>query len=143
MARRALSLFALFALLAGLTAPVAAQIVVIVHPESSLRSLSTQQVSDLYLGRLRAIDGTSVQLLDLADDTGLRSRFFKSINGMDLPRVNAYWARLQFSGNVLAPLQIANPDALREAVSRNRRAIGYIDASQVTPQVRAILALKD
>jgi hypothetical protein len=143
MARRALSLFALFALLAGLAAPVAAEIVVIVHPESNLRSLSTQQVSDLYLGRLRAIDGTSVQLLDLADDTSLRMRFFKSVNGMDLPRVNAYWARLQFSGNVLAPLQIANPDALREAVSRNRRAIGYIDASQVTPQVRAVLALKD
>ena len=143
MARRSLSLFVLFTLLAALAAPVAAEIVVIVHPESSVRALSTQQISDLYLGRLRAVDGTPVQLLDLADDTSLRMRFFKSINGMDLPRVNAYWARLQFSGNVLAPLQIANPEALREAVSRNRRAIGYIEASQVTAQVRVILALRD
>ena len=134
---------ALSALLAGLTVPVLAQIVVIVHPESSLRALSTQQISDLYLGRLRVIDGTPVQLLDLADDSSLRMRFFKAINGMDLPRVNAYWARLQFSGNVLAPLKLSDPQSLREAVSRDRRAIGYIDASQVTPQVRVILALND
>lgn len=135
-------LTALAALLAGLTAPAVAQIVVIVHPDSNLRELSVQQVSDLYLGRLRTIDGAPVQVLDLADANAARMRFFKALNGMDLPRVNAYWAHLQFSGNVLAPPQVASQEALREAVSHNRRAIGYIEASQVTPQVRVVLALK-
>jgi ABC-type phosphate transport system substrate-binding protein len=133
----------LLLLLSCLVPSAHSEIMVIVHADSPLKSLTSKEVSDLYLGRLRTVGGAPVQVLDLSGDTPLRERFFKSLNGMDLRRVNAYWARLQFSGDMLAPFQLGNSDRMLEAVSHNKLAIGYIDSQLVSPRVRSVLSLND
>lgn len=121
-----------------------AEVLVVVHPDSPLQALSAKDISDLYLGRGRASgNGERPLVLDQPRDSTLRERFFKQINGMDLRRVNAYWARLQFSGDTLPPVQMADNKAVIDAVRKNRLAIGYIDASTVSDQVRPLLSLKE
>ena len=132
---------ALFLFLAGLLLSfyVQAEIVVVVHPESSIQQLTARQISDLYLGRTRGL----ITIFEQPNDSKERENFFRSLNGMSLQQINAYWARLRFSGEVLPPVALANSRSVLDAVSRNRNALGYIGAHDVTSAVRVVLRLSD
>lgn len=137
-------LIPLLALLFCLALPARAEIVVVVHPDSPIKSLSLHEASDLYLGRSRNIGGEPALVLDQPADSPLRSRFFMLINGMDLRRVNAYWARLQFSGDMQPPAQLRDNQAIIETVRRNRFAIGYVSAEAFVPgTLRPVLRLQE
>jgi ABC-type phosphate transport system substrate-binding protein len=132
---------ACWALAPGLTR---ADIAVVVHPDCPVQSLSQKEVSDLYLGRSRAVaGGEKLWVLDQMGDSPLRERFYLQLNGMDLRRVNAYWARLQFSGDTQPPKPLADSRQVINTVAGNRLSIGYIDATQVTDRVRVVLRLPE
>ena len=134
-------LIALFTALTCLTAQ--AQIAVVVNPDSSVPSMTAKEVSDLFLGRVRTLgNGKRAILLDQPLNSPLRSRFFNQLNGMDVRRLDAYWARLQFSGDVQPPSRMADTRAVLLAVRHERLAIGYIEASAVDSTVRVVLELK-
>lgn len=125
-----------------------ADIVVIVHPDNPVRNLSPKQVSDLYMGRSRHFllgeDQTpqAASIYEQPADSSVRETFFRLLNGMSLSQLNAYWARLRFSGEVLPPATAADSKAVLETVSRNRNAIGYVDAAAVNDSVKVVLRLK-
>ena len=141
-----------FAFLLWLALPLGAcaDVVVIVHPDNPVRTMTPREVSDLYLGRSRAfVTGDQTPLLpatiyEQPADSHLRESFFRVLNGMPISQLNAYWARLRFSGEVLPPVALADSRTILEAVSRNRGAIGYVDAAAVSgPSVRVVLRLKE
>jgi ABC-type phosphate transport system substrate-binding protein len=120
------------------------ELVVIVHPDSPLQKVAANQISDLYLGRTRSLaPGVAVEAFDQAFSSENRKRFYQQINGMPIRQVNAYWARLQFSGSVQPPLQVADCQAVINAVRQNPKAIGYVESRQLTADVRVLLRLKD
>lgn len=136
----------LTALLLMSTLSVQAGIVVITGLDSPVQTLSKQQVSDLYLGRLRSVvPGKLTQVFDHPRESDLRKMFFESmLNGTPIRQVNAYWARLQFSGEVHPPKALANSQAMIDAITRDPLAIGYVDTSQVaTHSVRILLRLSN
>lgn len=136
--------FIVSACLFGQVMSAQADIVVVVPLDNPLRNLTAEQVSDLYLGRTRRLpDGQSVVVLERDRDSRLRERFFHLINGMSLKQINAYWARLQFSGQVLPPPQYSDSKSLLKAINATHGSIGYIDASSVDDSVRVVLRLKD
>lgn len=121
-----------------------ADIVVIVHPESPLLQMNPLEVSDLYLGRQRSTrTGERLLILDQPRDSELRSRFFSHLNGMSLRNVNAYWARLQFSGDSQPPIPLPDSSAIVATVRNNRLAIGYVDAADTAGGVRPLLTLRE
>lgn len=127
-----------------LGAETRADVVVITHPDSPVQQMTPGQVSDLYLGRLRSLpDGNAVRLLELPRDCDLRARFFQLLNGMSLKQVNAYWARLQFSGQILPPPALPDGKTVLKEVRSGRATIGYLDASEADDTVRIVLRLKD
>ncbi|MDM4765146.1 phosphate ABC transporter substrate-binding protein [Pelomonas sp. SE-A7] len=137
-------------LVVGLAWPLiaGADLVVIVHPDNPLKALQPRQVSDLYLGRTRQFAGADVTaqpalVYEQPSGSVVRQRFFSALNGMEIKQVNAYWARLRFSGEVLPPPILADSLAVREAVSQDRMAIGYIDAALLNASVKPVLRLKD
>lgn len=130
--------------LVALAAPVSADVLVIVHRDSPLHELSPSQVSDLYLGRSRSLPGSeAIVVIERERESSLRAHFFSLLNGMSLKQINAYWARLQFSGQVLPPPSLANAKDLLAAIRANRAAIGYVDASEADDSVRVVLRLPD
>lgn len=129
---------------------VGAEVVVIVHPDNPVQTMTPRQVSDLYLGRSRFIGthqkGSSLPAIiyEHPADSPLREVFFRSLNGMTLSQLNAYWARLRFSGEILPPVALGDSRAVVDAVRRNRSAIGYVDASAISgASVKIVLHLKD
>lgn len=141
--RRLISLASLCALL---IAPVAmsAEIAVVVNRDSPVQTLNQRQVSDLFLGRARALaSGEGVVLFEQPSQSPLREEFYRMLNGMGLKQLNAYWARLQFSGEVLPPASLPDSRAVLDAVRRQRNAIGYVDAALADGTVRVVLRLKE
>ncbi|MDP1525173.1 MAG: hypothetical protein Q8M20_05150 [Rhodocyclaceae bacterium] len=143
---RHLQLIFLLLCLSGVSIPAVAtgEIAIIAHRDSPLRSLTPREVSDLYLGRLRSLSAGPAYLIALYDhpsDHELRAQFFHRLNGMNLKQLNAYWARLRFSGAVLPPDTLPNSRAVVEAVGKNRVALGYVDASAVDNSVKVLLRL--
>jgi hypothetical protein len=76
-------------------------------------------------------------------DSTLRESFFRALNGMNLKQLNAYWARLRFSGEVLPPMVLPDSRLVLDAVSRNRGGIGYIDAALVDTSVKVVLRVRE
>lgn len=124
--------------------PASADVVVIAHPDSPVPALTPEQVSDLYLGRLRSLpNGEPVTVIEHKHDSNVRERFFRQLNRMSLKQLNAYWARLQFSGQVLPPTSLSDGKEVLKAVRSNRLVIGYVDAAEVDGSVRILLRLKE
>jgi ABC-type phosphate transport system substrate-binding protein len=126
-----------------------ADLAVIVHPSNPRRAMSAQEVSDLYLGRVRSFGAYDQQgvltaaIYEHPADSELRERFFRALNGMQIKQVNAYWARLRYSGEVLPPVSLADSREVLRIVGSDRRAIGYVDAALVSDAVSVVLRLKE
>lgn len=124
-----------------------AEIAVIVHPENPIKTLTTKQVSDLYLGRNRHFYtdaekySMAATIYEHPANSSLREKFFRALNGMSVSQLNAYWARLRFSGEVLPPEAVADSRSVLDAVKCNRNAIGYVDASAVDGSVKIVLRI--
>lgn len=120
-----------------------ADVAVVVGLDSPLQQLNIRDVSDMYLGRLKTVAGERLLILEHPRRSLLRERFHKRVNGMDLSRVDAYWARLQFSGENLPPPAVDGNQSVLDMVRRNRHAIGYVDASTIDKSVRTVLTIKE
>lgn len=122
----------------------AEEVAVVVNLKNSIEKMTPEQVSDIFLGRHRTFpSGDPVLVLERERNSPLRKKFFQSLNGMSLRRLNAYWARLQFSGEVQPPPTLGNSRDILQAVRKNPNAIGYVDAAIVDDSVRVVLILKD
>lgn len=122
----------------------ASQLVVVVNPHNQIESLTERQISDIYLGRRKTFPtGEPALVLEHERNTSIREKFFQMLNGMSVKRLNAYWARLQFSGTVQPPPEVESSEAVLDLVRRNRGAIGYVEAVLVDDSVRIILTLDD
>ena len=138
--RTALILFAL--LLSGPLA--AAELVLIANPKSGITQLGKDDVVNIYLGRYRRLpSGLTAEPVDQPADSELRARFYRQLVGKNMTEINAYWARLRFSGDVLPPHALPNYRAVVDAVRRNPKGIGYVDAGTATDAVRVVLRLKE
>jgi len=126
-----------------------AEIVVIVNQKNPVQTMTPRQISDLYLGRTRHFDtgkgnaSLAAVVYEQPKNSPLREAFFHALNGMSVDRVNAYWARLRFSGEVLPPKTLTDSLAALETVQRDRNAISYVDSSVVSKSVKIVLRLKD
>ncbi|SLM29330.1 Conserved exported hypothetical protein [Desulfamplus magnetovallimortis] len=119
------------------------QVAVIVNLDNPSNQLSAKEISDIYLGRRRSFpDGSKVVVLERDSNCKLREIFFRLLNGMTLKRLNAYWARLQFSGAVQPPIQFDDSSSVVDVVRTNPHAIGYINAQSVDESVKVVLMLR-
>lgn len=122
----------------------ASEIVVVVNLGNPVQSLTSKQISDFFLGRRRNFpSGDAVIVFEQERGSKVREDFFRRLNGMTIKQLNAYWARLQFSGEIQPPESFSDTRDLLEAIKENRNAIGYAEAEQVDNSVKVILRLKE
>jgi len=60
-----------------------------------------------------------------------------------LAEVNAYWARLVFSGKTAAPEELASQREILDRVARDPNAIGYVDRRNLNAHVKVVYEFKD
>ncbi len=138
---RFLCLLAGLALLMPLT--VAAELAVIVNPESGVKQLSKSQVINIFLGRHRELPGKIRALpIDLQANNNEKTFFYRALVNREPDQMAAYWARLVFAGSTQPPMQVTSEADVMRFVSKIKGGIGYVDQQRVDERVRVVFILK-
>lgn len=131
----------LAALLALALAPTAsADLAVIANRKNELAPLATEEVQDVFLGRTRTFPNHRFAL-PFDQSSPLRGEFYQKLTGRLLPQIDAYWARIVFSGQGSPPPKLPDDAAVLQMVRENEDAIGYIDKINVDNTIRVLLIL--
>jgi ABC-type phosphate transport system substrate-binding protein len=132
----------MFALATG--AATAADLVVIVNPQSGVEKLSKDEVIDIFLGRYRKLPGGRVALpIDVAESGTERARFYQLLVKKSSSEMSSYWARLVFSGQTSPPFQVPDAKTAIELVQSSPNAIAYVDRSAVNSKVKVVFELSE
>ncbi len=134
-----LLLFALFGILCCTGA--LADVVVVVDAKSGVERLTQDEVINIFLGRHRTLPtGVAALPIDQPVAGGLRAEFYRKLAGKDLAEINAYWARLYFSGKTRPPLQANSTSEVLAHVVDTSGGIGYLERNQADAHVRIVFS---
>lgn len=92
------------------------------------------------MGRTRIFPNGKFALC-IDQSSPLRAEFYQKLTGRPVEQVNAYWARIMFTGQASPPQQLPDDDAVLQTVRDNEGAIGYIDKTRLDNTVRVLLRL--
>ncbi len=127
----------LAALLLAVSAPLCAEIAVIVHP-SNTSAVTDADIKNFYLGRQKAFaNGETAVLLSLSEGDNSRSEFNNKVLGKTDAQLKAFWSKVLFTGKGTPPKDVSPSDMLH-LVATNPNMIGFVDASAVTPDVKVV-----
>lgn len=138
-----------FALLATLSALVAAEVVVITNTQNSVDQASREEITNIFMGRYRRWPNGAVAVpFDLESDSPIRKSFYRQLVDKSQEEINAYWTRLVFAGRTTPPPEARNQGELLEKIANHPHAIGYIDRaylnrSAAARNIKVLLALPD
>jgi hypothetical protein len=132
-------------LLGLLSAPLArADIVVVAHPQSGIERLTREDIVNIYLGRYRRLpSGETAEPIDIQGDNDIKAKFYRGLVGKSLAEINAYWARLVFSGKTRPPLILPTVEEVLRLVARYPGALAYVDRSKVDGRVMIVFEMGD
>ena len=120
-----------------------ADVVVIVNSANSVTELSQRQVIDAYMGRTAHFpDGEKLQRYDQLSNSTVRADFYYRITQKSVAAINAYWARLIFTGRASPPIVVADHLEMLEIVEKNPYAIGYVAKEFLNDRVTVVLEIK-
>lgn len=115
---------------------------VVVSAQSPVRSLTQRDVLALYTGRTRTFpSGELATPLDQERAGQARGAFYQALTGMDIARINSYWARLHFTGQVQPPQAVADDSAAIQRLRTDPSAIAYLTREPQDASVRVVLRL--
>lgn len=118
------------------------ELVVIANPSSGVDKLTRDEVIDIFFGRRRQLpSGIAAMPLDLPASSPEKARFYRRLVGKELSEINAYWARLVFSGRTQPPSQAQNTEEMMSLVNNNPGALGYVGKSDVGPRAKIVFEL--
>lgn len=118
---------------------VMADMVVVVNKENNTTELTKSQIIDLFMGRHQNFpNGETAFPIDHPPSSETRAEFYRKLVNKSVAEVNAYWARLLFTGRASPPRVFSDSAAIKKAVSENRGGIGYIDSSELDDSVKVI-----
>ena len=111
---------------------------VVVHPSNSA-SMSGGDMGKLFLAKTKKFPGGSQATpINLGEGSTGRQGFDSTILNKSPSQMKSYWSALVFSGKGVPPQEIANDSEVIDLISQNPSAIGYVDSSSVTADVKVV-----
>lgn len=122
----------------------AADILVVVSKDSSVDQISKRALVDLYMGRTHSLpDGSPVMKVDAPIDSRVRAAFYEALIGMSVSEVNAYWARLMFTGRATPPMNVMTLEDLATLLAKNPNALGYLTEENDSDELKTIFVIEN
>ncbi len=120
-----------------------ADLVLIANAQIDADNISQEEAINIYMGRLRQFpSGVAAKPLDLPPSGTEKANFYHFLINKNLSDIEAYWARLVFSGRTSPPRTVGSSKEMLELVAGDRSAIGYMDRTQMDKRVKVILELQ-
>jgi ABC-type phosphate transport system substrate-binding protein len=115
------------------------ELVVVVNKNNPVQSLTKSEVIDIFMGKYIAYpNGESANPLELEDSNKIKQIFYKDLIGRSLASVNAYWARLKFTGHRRKSDTVTTEEDVVSLINKTDSAIGYIRISKLTPDLKVV-----
>lgn len=125
------------------SAAAAGELVVIVSAKSTVNSLKTEQVADIFLGQIASFPGgVDAVALDQHIGSPVRDEFYAKVAAKSRPLVKAHWTKMIFTGRGQPPREVGDSAAVRKKVAENPSLIGYIDKAALDSSVKAVLLVR-
>ncbi|SEL18589.1 hypothetical protein SAMN05216262_10729 [Colwellia chukchiensis] len=122
-----------------LLSPPVEAIHLISNVTADTRSLSVSQLRRIYTMRqLYWQNGTPIVIYVLPSQAPLHQQFCKDKLALFPYQLDRIWQKLTFSGYGVAPIQVANQQALLQAVKTTKGAIGYVETLSEVKDVNVI-----
>ena len=126
------------------TAAFAEDIVVVVNKNNGVEKLSRDEVIDIFMGRNRQLStGVTALPLDLPDNMAERENFYSRLTGKSVSEINAYWARLHFTGRANPPGLMHSHEEVIQRIMNNPGAVGYVNRSNASSKVKVVFELNE
>jgi ABC-type phosphate transport system substrate-binding protein len=123
---------------------IAEDIVVVMNLKSGVESLNRDDVIDIFMGRNRQLStGETALPLDLPNSAIEREYFYSRLTNKSKSEINAYWARLIFTGRATPPTLLHSQDETIQMVIKNRNSVGYLGKSKLDPRLKVVFELKE
>jgi len=115
-----------------------AEVAIVVHPSNDA-SLDKKFIVKLYMGKKSKFSNGRIALtLNAVAGSEIRDEFNNKVIGRSSQKVNAYWAKLVFTGKGIPPKEVSSDAEVLQTVAANVDAIGYVDAASVNDSVKVI-----
>lgn len=111
-------------------------IVLVVHHTSPITEISRQQATHLFFGRINSLPNTGI--IEVIDYQPLREEFYQALVNQNIAEINAYWARLRFSGKTRPPRQVFTFKELTNQLTLYNNTISYTTQHLVTNELRVV-----
>ncbi len=120
-----------------------ADIAVVVNKSNSVGSLDASQVKKIFMAKTKKLpNGSGVVLIDQETQNPAYATFYKKIAGKSPSKMSKYWVKLTFTGKAEAPKKVGGDSNVIDAIKSNPKAIGYVDSSAVTDDVKVVYTVK-
>jgi ABC-type phosphate transport system substrate-binding protein len=120
-------------------AGASADVVAVVSAKSAIKTLTPEQVADIFLGRVsRFPNGLLAVPIDLRDGSPERDEFYAKFTGKTPAQVKAYWSKIIFTGRGQPPKAVPTDLDVKKFLAANDTAIGYINSALLDDSVRAL-----
>lgn len=116
-----------------------AEVAVIVHPSTNFEVLSENDVSRLFLGKIKTFpSGERAVPVNLSEGSSVRNKFNEVVCKKNSSQYKAYWSQLVFTGKGTPPNDVGDDGAVKALIAANPNMIGYIDAEAVDATVKVV-----
>tara|TARA_R110002167_G_scaffold268090_1_gene474655 strand:- start:1933 stop:2358 length:426 start_codon:yes stop_codon:yes gene_type:complete len=117
-----------------------AEIAVIINSSVS-EEASMNDIKKIFLGKSKSLpSGHKVTPIALAEGSSVRDEFNETVLKKSDSQLKSYWAKLIFTGKGRPPNDVGSDQDMISEISSDPNTIGYIDAKNVTPDVKVLLS---
>ena len=121
----------------------ATNLVVIVHSDVPVTSLSAAELASIYVRVTKTWkNGKTVRALNLLPSSPERIEFDRVVLDMSPERSAQFWMDKQIRGEEAAPKAIAQADIIARLVPTLSGSIGYVPESKVDAKVRVVARIR-
>ncbi len=118
---------------------VHADLIVVVNQNNPVEALSSRQITDIYMGRFNSYpNGHIANTTDHPQDSQIKVEFYSRLVGKSIAQINAYWARLLFTGKAEPPTTKLSGPEIVAFVQNNKNAIAYLDDATVIGNLKVV-----
>ena len=119
---------------------VQADVLVVTSAGSPLSRLNTDQIQQVFTGKLHEIEGQTLVPLDLPEDSSARADFYQQVTGRDTRQMRAYWTQMIFTGRGAPPRTMTQGDLVNKLKS-DASFVGYLPSSADTSGLKVLAHL--
>lgn len=117
-----------------------AQVVVIANKSVKTDKINVSALKDLYFLDAQSIGGDKVKLFDISSDNASKTSFYTAL-GSTSAEVKKVWLKAKLTGSGNPPESVGSEEDMVKKVASTPGAIGYVDKSKVSADVKVLLTL--